>query len=186
MRENYYRMQTYSPYFDSRLSWYPWAWEYKDAYAIKPAWDVFAEHPEWVLRDANGEMLYIPWGCSGGTCPQYAADVGNPEFRKWWIEGAKSKIALGYDGIWVDDVNLEWRIGNGNGDSVRPIDPRTGSEMTLADWRRYFAEFMEQLRAALPDVEIARELGGAAGRRSLHTARVRCGRLHQCRARHNG
>jgi hypothetical protein len=27
--------------------------------------------------------------------------------------------------------------------------------MVLADWRRYFAEFMEELRAALPDVELA-------------------------------
>jgi hypothetical protein len=27
--------------------------------------------------------------------------------------------------------------------------------MTLADWRRYFAEFMEQIRAAFPDIEIA-------------------------------
>lgn len=155
MREHYDRMQTYSPYFDSRLSWYPNAWDYKDSYAIKPGWAVYAEHPEWILRDANGQMLYITYACSGGTCPQYAADVGNPDFRNWWIEGAKSKIALGYDGVWVDDVNLDWRIGDGSGNPVRPIDPRTGSEMSLADWRRCFAEFMEQLRAALPNAELA-------------------------------
>jgi hypothetical protein len=162
MRENYYRMQTYSPWFDSRLSWYPWAWDYKDSYAIKSSWAVFTQHPEWVLRDANGQMLYIPYACSGGTCTQYAADVGNQDFRNWWIDGAKSKIALGYDGIWVDDVNLEWRIGDGNGTSVKPIDPRTGSEMTLANWRRYFAEFLEQLRAAVPTAELAHNVIWAA------------------------
>ena len=70
MREHYLRMQAYSSYFASRLSWYPNAWVYKDSYAIKPSWQVFGEHPEWVLKDSNGEMLFIPWGCSRGTCPQ--------------------------------------------------------------------------------------------------------------------
>jgi Hypothetical glycosyl hydrolase family 15 len=162
MREHYYRMQTYSPYFDSRLSWYPGAWEYKDSYAIKPGWPVFDEHPEWILRDAAGNMLYIPYACSGGTCPQFAADVGNPEFRAWWIADARAKIELGYGGLWVDDVNFEWRIGNGAGDSVRPIDPRTGKQMTLADWRRYFADFMEELRDEFPDIEIAHNVNWAA------------------------
>ncbi|MDH3511663.1 MAG: putative glycoside hydrolase family 15 protein [Gammaproteobacteria bacterium] len=156
MSEHYYRMQTYSPYFDNRLEWYPNAWAYKDAMAIKPAWSVYSEHPDWVLRDSNGNQLYVRWGCSNGTCPQYAADIGNPDFRNWWINGAARLVnQLGYAGIWVDDVNLDWRISNGQGQIVIPVDPRTGKLMTLADWRRYFAEFMEELRAALPDAEIA-------------------------------
>lgn len=158
MRENYFRMQTYSSFFDERLSWYPNAWVYKDSYAIKPSWLVFSEHPEWVLRDANGSMLYIPFGCSGGICPQYAADIGNPDFRAWWIAGARSKIALGYKGIWVDDVNLIWRVSNGYGETVKPIDQRTNQEMTLQDWRKYFAEFLEELRNGLPDAEIAHNI----------------------------
>ncbi len=155
MRENYFRMKGYSSYFDQRLSWYPNAWFYKDSYAIKPGSPVFGEHPEWILRDAAGDMLYIPFGCSGGTCPQYAADIGNAEFRAWWIAAAKSKIDLGYKGLWVDDVNFDWRISNGDGVVVRPIDPRTSQEMTLQDWRRYFAEFLEALRNELPSAEIA-------------------------------
>lgn len=158
MREHYFRMQTYSPYFDGRLSWYPNAWVYKDSYAIKPGWTVFAEHPEWVLRDTSDNMLYIPFACSGGVCPQYAADIGNPEYRSWWIAGAVSKVDMGYIGIWVDDVNFDWRISNGFGDAVRPRDPRTGQEMTLADWRRYFAEFLEELRTAIPSAEIAHNI----------------------------
>jgi hypothetical protein len=155
MRQNYVRMQTYSPYFDSRLQWYPDAWVYKDSYAIKPHWPEFSDHPEWVLRDAAGNKLFIPWGCADGRCPQYAGDFGNPDFRANWIAQAKEKVAVGYGGIWVDDVNLAWRVSDGDGRHVRPIDPRTGKEMTLADWRRYFAEFAEELRAALPDIEIA-------------------------------
>jgi len=155
MRKNYFRMQTYSPYFDSRLSWYPNAWAYKDAYAIKPHWPEFDQHPEWILRDEAGRMLYIPWGCADGRCPQYAADVGNREFRAHWILRARVLIDKGYKGLWIDDVNLTWRVGDGDGNHVKPIDPRTGKAMTLDDWRRYFSEFMEDIRRALPGIEIA-------------------------------
>jgi len=155
MREHYYRMQTYAPYFDSRLSWYPDAYFYRDAYAIYTESSTFSAHPEWVLRDSDGDLLYIPWGCSGGTCPQYAADFGNPAFRSAWIGKASASLEKGYRGIWIDDVNMTWRVGNGEGDHVTPIDPRTGRLMTLGDWRRYFAEFMEEIRAAFPDAEIA-------------------------------
>jgi hypothetical protein len=86
MRENYYRMQTYSSYFDSRLEWYPNAWVYKDAYALKPGWSITSEKPDWVLKDASGNMLYIPYACDGTSCTQYAADVGNQAFRNWWLD----------------------------------------------------------------------------------------------------
>lgn len=155
MREHYYRMQVWSPYFDQRLSWYPNAWIYKDSYAIKPGWQVFDDHPEWVLRDANGNMLYIPFACSGGTCPQYAGDFGNPAFRAWWIAEARDIIDRGYIGMWVDDVNLTWRVSDGHGNHVTPIDPRTNQPMLLDDWQRYFAEYMEEIRAAFPDITIA-------------------------------
>ncbi len=155
MRAHYARMQTYEPYFDSRLSWYPDAWVYKDSYAIKPHWPEYAEHPEWVLRDAQGNELFIPWGCANGRCPQFAGDVGNPAFRAHWIESAKAHIARGYRGLWIDDVNLTWRVSDGEGRFVQPIDPRTGKPMRLEDWRRNFAVFMEEIRTALPDIEIA-------------------------------
>lgn len=163
MRRHFARMQTYSPYFDARLAWYPDAWVYKDSYALKPHWPAYREHPEWVLRDAEGRELFIPWGCAQGRCPQHAADVGNPEFRAWWIEAARALIEAGYRGIWVDDVNLTWRVGDGAGRHVRPLDPRTGEPMTLADWRSNFAGFMEEIRAALPDAEIAHNVIWYAG-----------------------
>jgi len=155
MREHYFRMQTYSSYFGPRLAWYPNAWVYKDSYAIYPDSDVPTRRPEWILRDRGGSALYIPFACSGGTCPQFAADIGNPDFRRWWIESLRNTLSDGYLGVWVDDVNMAWRVSDGHGDYVNPIDPRTGEGMTLADWRRYFAEFMEEIRAAFPDIEIA-------------------------------
>ncbi len=154
MREHYFRMMTYSSYFDSRLSWYPNAWVYRDAYAVYRDSDLLTQHPDWLLRDADGNLLYIPYGCSGGTCPQYAADFGNPEYRAYWIERVGRVIEEGYIGVGIDDVNMLWRVGDGNGDRVYPHDPRTGTTMTLSDWRRYMAEFMEEVRAAFADKEI--------------------------------
>ena len=86
MNGHYSRMRTYAPYFDSRLSWSPKAWFYQSAYAIYPGSSVDVEHPEWILRDAAGNKLYIPFGCSAGKCTQYAGDIGNPAFRKWWTD----------------------------------------------------------------------------------------------------
>jgi hypothetical protein len=155
MRDHYDRMQTYAPDFDSKLSWYPNAWEYQDAYAMHLSGSLWVDHPEWVLKDAFGNYLYIPFGCNGSTCPQYAGDIGNPAFRADWISRQQSTMQAGYIGIWVDDVNMaSIKVGNANGSAVTPIDPRTGQAMTLADWRRYFAEFVEEIRAALPDLEI--------------------------------
>jgi hypothetical protein len=85
MRDHFWRMRTYAPYFDSRLTWYPAAWAYKDVYAIYTGTTLATQHPEWILRDGKGQRLYIPYACSNGTCPQYAADIGDPTFRaRWW------------------------------------------------------------------------------------------------------
>jgi hypothetical protein len=151
IRRHFPRMQVYSPYFDNKTSWYPGGLMYADLYAIYRDSDLARQHPEWILHSASGAPLYIPWGCSGGTCPQYAADIKNPAFRAWWIEAAAHKaVALGYRGLWVDDVNLDFRVGDGNGQFVAPIDSDTGAAMSETAWRRAMAEFTEQIRAAVP------------------------------------
>ena len=148
MRDRYWRMRAYAPYFDSRLSWFPNGWAYHNAYAIYRGKESGLE--QYILKDANGNRLYIPFACSAGSCTQYAADIGDPGWRARFIAIAKERAASGYKGIFVDDVNLAFKVGDGHGNFVAPIDRRTGTTMTLAAWQRYFAEFMEQLRAALP------------------------------------
>ena len=49
MRSRYWRMRTFAPYFNSRLSWAPDAWVTQHAYALEPA--ERAAHPEWQLTD---------------------------------------------------------------------------------------------------------------------------------------
>jgi len=144
-----------SPYFDSRLTWYDRAVEYTDAYAIKPAWPQYAQHPEWILTDFDtGRQVFIDWGCSGGTCPQYAADISNPAYRQWFLQRIQEKINLGYQGVFIDDVNLAFRFSNGTTSTSRIRDPNTGRLLTLTDWQRYFADFMELVRATFPELEI--------------------------------
>jgi len=153
MNAKYWRMRTYAPYFDSRLAWFPNAWTYRDLYAIYRDEQLAQEHPEWILRDAQGNKLYIPFDCGGGTCTQYAGDIGNPQFRAHWIDAASAQAAP-YRGLFIDDVNMVFRVGDGAGQPVDPIDPRTGAPMTESDWRRYIAEFTEQIRQAMPSKEI--------------------------------
>jgi putative glycosyl hydrolase-like family 15 (GHL15) protein len=154
MRARYWRMRVYAPYWDSRLSWYRDGWVYQDAYAIYPTSPVVGDHPDWILHDGAGNKLWIQFACGGGHCTQYAADIGNPAFRQWWIAGAKAKLDAGYRGLFVDDVNMAQRVSDGNGTYTMPIDPRTGAPMNEAAWQHYMADFMAEVRAAFPGVEI--------------------------------
>lgn len=173
--DHYERMLVYAPYFDDKTSRYGGGWLYSDLYAIyrdgRVDGDLAVQHPDWLLRDANGRPLYINWECSGGVCPQYAADFGHPGFRAHWIARARAALAHGYKGLFIDDVNLDFRISDGSGRDAAPIDPRTGSPMSLAAWRTTMADFLEQIRAELPRVEIVHNAIWFAGRGAAATAR---------------
>jgi hypothetical protein len=150
-----WRMVVWSPYFDSRTSWYANGWVYDDAYAIYKGSPMEREHPEWILKDASGNRLYIPFACSGGTCPQYAGDISNPAFRQAWIDELKAEMAHGYRGVFVDDVNMDMQVGNGAEEKVPPVDSSTGRAMSATQWRAYMATFMQEVRTQLPNAEIA-------------------------------
>jgi hypothetical protein len=156
INNSYDSMVVWEPYWDSRLASFDRATVYRDAYAIAvPASrDVTSlPNPEWVLRDAAGNPAYIPWSCANG-CPQYAADLGNPDFVASWIAGVQSSVDRGYTGLFIDDVNLLWRFGDEFGGDIAPIDPRTGEVLLLSSWRRYMVEFLEAVRANFPQLEI--------------------------------
>jgi hypothetical protein len=153
LRAHMWRMMVWSPYFDEKTAWYPQGWMYDDAYAIYSESPLAAQHPEWILRDTAGNKLFIPYGCANGTCPQYAGDISNPAFRHYWIEQARGHLAHGYRGLFVDDVNMEERVGNGSETTVAPVGAG-GAVITPAAWRAYMAEFMAEIRAAFPSAEI--------------------------------
>jgi hypothetical protein len=146
----FWRMEVFNPFFDAKTAWYAKGWVYDDSTAIYPGTDMANQHPDWILHDSAGNKLYIPWGCSNGSCPQYAADVTNPAFRAAWIATLKSELAQGYTGAWIDDVNLELRISDGGGNDATAYSPTLGRNITAADWRDAMATFMEEVRAAVP------------------------------------
>lgn len=154
IRNTLARIGTYSTYFDAKLPWMPRAFVYFDSYAIYTTGPV--AHPEWILKDAAGDNLYIPWGCADGTCPQYAGDISNPAFVASQIAAIQAALAgnastpFGYMGLWLDDVNLNMSVGNGAGALVTPIDRATGQPMLPSAWRAYFANYVEAIRKALP------------------------------------
>ena len=172
MKAHYWRMRAYAPYFDTRLGWSSKAWFYQSAYAVYPGSSVDTQHPEWILRDAAGNKLYIPFGCSGGKCTQYAADIGNPAFRKWWVDQARPRLAKGYSGIYIDDVNLYRKVSNGLGQAVAPIDPRTNAAMSDLTWQRYLGDHMQGVRAAFPTAEIVHNAIWFAGDTTVDQLRV--------------
>ena len=159
INRHYWRMITHPPYFDTRLSWYSNAWAYFDVSKVyvdpsRGDNDILTHRPEWIYKDAAGNKLYIPWGCSGGTCPQYAANIGDPNFRAFRITQMAKILKKGYRGLWLDDVNMLERTSDGNGVAVSAIDTNTGKPMTLANWRNYMALYAEEVRAAFPAIEI--------------------------------
>ncbi|HVV43704.1 MAG TPA: putative glycoside hydrolase [Bryobacteraceae bacterium] len=148
-------MIAYPPAFNADLSWFPNAYAYFDLYGIqKGSWEE-AVHPEWILHDQNGNRLYMPFNCSGGTCAQYAADIANPAFRAAWITNAAGTVfGFNYPGVFIDDVNMNFQVSDGSGNLVAPIDSNTGQPMTYDAWRNYVATFLEEARAAMPGIKI--------------------------------
>ena len=172
MREHYDRMRTYAPYFDGRTSWYSNSWSYKDAYAIYKNDDGSpADNARYVLKDSSGSKMFIPYDCGGGSCSQYAADIGDPGFRAAWIADMRQTMQGNYKGVFVDDVNMEFRVSDGNGNQRPPVNPRTGRDMTEAEWKGYMATFMEEIRAAFPGKEIVHNALWFAGHNDPDVAR---------------
>ncbi|WP_394754727.1 putative glycoside hydrolase [Crenothrix sp.] len=152
LRDHYSRMLTYPPSFDKKNAWYKGGLAYVDSYAIYANDSLAKAHPEWIMKDARGNKLYIPWSCGNGRCSQFAGDFSNPAFRRYMIKKMQATVKSGYKGLWLDDVNLTWRVGNSNDVNVHitPIDSNTGKAMTLNDWRHYFSRYLREVRAALP------------------------------------
>ncbi len=121
MNQHFWRLQTYSPFFDSSLRWYPNAWAYLDLYGIPTNSSLVSQHPDWILHDSKGNRLYIPFACSSGSCVEYAGDAGNPSFVNWWINNATSIMGHGYKGLWLENESAVACFGRER--FRKPIDP---------------------------------------------------------------
>lgn len=147
-----FRAVVYSPYYDNKTGWFGRVWDYRNLYGIGVGSRLARRHPEWILRDARGERLFLQWGCANSKCPQYAGDVSNAAFRAHWIAEARTQLARGYKGLWIDDVNLDLRVSRGSGATERPVVK--GQEINDARWRTLVSAFTAQIRQAFPKTEI--------------------------------
>ena len=142
----YQGMMMFPPYSDRFTFYTGEGFFYLDAYAVyvNSGTNPAGANMTHVLRNSAGAPCYIPWG---SPYTQYAADVGNQDFRNRMVNYIKAKLAAfpQYDGVYLDDVNLDLsRVACSGG----PIDPRTGQVMTNDNWKRYFVEFLEQVRSS--------------------------------------
>ncbi|MGI8625293.1 MAG: discoidin domain-containing protein [Geodermatophilaceae bacterium] len=151
----YQQMLFYPPYSDPCMAaGYTGGLGYQDVQAIYKDGAGNPQAPQWVLKDSAGQNTYVNWGCGGGTCPLFAADIGSQAFRDNYINEARRWMEFGYRGIFIDDANWHMNVSDRWGNGLAPIDPRTGAAMTIDDWRRYMADFIEQVQAAFPTKEI--------------------------------
>lgn len=160
MRARYSGMIVSSPYFDSRLKWFPKAWAYRGLYTAFPDSALVRRHPGWFLRQRtrSGPMAHVPFDCEGGTCPQVAGDIANPSFRRNWIREAKSLVRRGYKTIYIDDVNMIRRVSDGNGKELTPYSPHLRRTISQRGWRVYIARFTRQIRRALPRTKLVHNI----------------------------
>ena len=131
-------------------SWMPKGWCYRDCMvASYTNGTAPAEH---YLRDQAGNKLYIRFG----AMDQWAADVGNPAFRAAYIAGVKP-MAEKCGGVFMDDCNFQMDavVSNVSGQYVQPWNPRTNAPYTQAQWETGMATFVQEVKAALPNHEVA-------------------------------
>jgi hypothetical protein len=102
-----------------------------------------------ILHNAAGKPLYIPYGCSGGVCPQWSADPGNAAFRANQIKRCKDALAMGYVGVHLDDVNLGFNFSDGYNGAQQPVG------YTVASYNDAVVSLLEEIRKAIPTAEIS-------------------------------
>lgn len=162
----YHRVIFYPPFADRCASHYPNGLGYVNAQAIyrraaTPSSNVSTSslhrrpgRDRRILRNAQGRPLYVPYGCRRGSCPQYAADIGSPVWRRHLHNAIRDWIGKGYRGIFLDDVNWNLNVSDSSGRPARPIDPRTGRAMQTADWKRYMARLVRGVARAFPAADL--------------------------------
>lgn len=121
-----------------------------------------------ILTDVSSNRLFLPYGSSvNGQFAQYAADAGNTSWRSFYLaNNVQNGINAGYMGTRMDDVNpaaSQTYTSNGTGTHVDPLDPRTGTTMTVADYNKYIAQQVEGVHSALPNHELLCNMQWFAG-----------------------
>lgn len=144
VNQMFQRLLVYSPGFDSNKSWYDRGWAYTSLYGI-PVAEANATNDAYILRDQAGNRLYL-------EANVYAANILDQNYRTAFIDNAKTLVAKGYRGLFIDDVNLNYKIQNAAGTTA--IAYQNGTQISLGEWQTAVGLFAEAIRSALPQTEI--------------------------------
>lgn len=160
----YHRVLFYPPFANRCVRRYPAGLGYVNAQAIyrrvatrnrgTPRLHRQPGRDRRILRDGRGRPLYVPYGCRNGRCPQYAADIGSPTWRRHLLDSIRGWMERGYSGVFLDDVNWNLNVSDSAGRPARPLDPRTGRAMTPTDWKRYMARLIRAVARSFPAAEL--------------------------------
>lgn len=136
---------------------------------------------DWILKNNDGNFLFIHFTDDYDRYTQFAADIRNPAFRQFWLQQmhymlspkndqpasktltSKYGAPLNYRGIFVDDVNMDLDKAISNG-VCRLIDvPLKFADGTTCDWSTAITDvewadsvvnFVQEIRAEFPDLDI--------------------------------
>jgi len=99
------------------------------------------QHEDWFLHcenDLSKKVIFKP-----GVFNNYLADIGNPEYRKFWIERTRKVIEKsGYDGVFIDVASSKLTP------SQVSCKPKSYSDEKWADM---VYDFLREIKKAFPD-----------------------------------
>jgi len=106
-----------------------------------PKLNEIEQHEDWFLHcedDLSKRVIFKP-----GVFNNYLADIGNPEYRRFWIERTKEVIeGSGYDGVFIDVSSSKL------GASQVSCKPEGYSDEKWADM---VYDFLKEIKEAFPD-----------------------------------
>lgn len=94
------------------------------------------EHPDWFLRDADGNLLY--------DGDQVMIDPGNPEWQAFWVERIKQSQLEGWHGVFIDNLTTQFGVHSGNFVDLEKY-------ATVDDYRVAVIDFLSYVRDAYFD-----------------------------------
>lgn len=99
----------------------------------------------WILKDANGNLVYNTHYPS-----DYFVDIGNPDYQKWVAnKTADTMVSCGYDGVFGDCSLAAWASEYFWGASGVPLNPRTRSPWTDEETRQAVIQLQKEVKKAI-------------------------------------
>lgn len=150
-------MTGYTPWLDPALKFHRRVGAYLDAYAgynnatLSPGGENAPIQPNWILTDANGVRLSIPYGFANGAWPEYALNIKDPAVVAYICGRAQARKKLGYTVLLVDDMNLALRLTKSTDPTGALVPPPNNDACGFAE---AMVELAEAIRAAVPGMAI--------------------------------